>query len=162
MPASRSAHRVARLLLTVTRRGRFCLKDPTPQTRTHRLRGSEGSPGTRGQEAVVLGPDSATPREQPSSLLHTGLPLHSTREHTARALLDPPTHAYAVCTHTRARLCTRGHAGLHVCTDTHVHASHSGAHSRQALTRRPRGTCVCNAHTQASASGRIYKAHMHR
>lgn len=79
--------------------------------------------------------------------------FHSTREHTLWALLDLRTHVYGVYTFTREHLCTRGHAGLHVCTDTHVHISHSGVHTYMCTqqagsdTEAQRHMCVQRTHT---------------
>lgn len=109
-PASNSAHKVTWLLLTVTPRGRFRLKDLTSQMRMWRLSGSESSHGTQGQGAVV-------PAQPPakSSCFHCftqdGL-FHSTRE-------DTRSHRVTCCGHSWT--CTHIDACVHIRTRTFVH-----------------------------------------
>lgn len=140
MPASRSAHKVICLLLTVTPRGRFCLKDPTSQMRTRRLRGSESSHRTQGQDAVVPGPDSATSQEQLFCL------FHSTREHT---LWAPAYTCLCLCTHSHENVHAPIAMQVCVCAQAHMCTPPIQVCTQQAGsdTEAQRHMCVQCTHT---------------
>lgn len=108
-PASRPAHTVTWLPLTLTPRGSFRLKDLTSQMRVWRLSGPESSHGTRGQGAVA---PAQPPAKSSCSHCFTqdGL-FHSTRE-------DTRSHRVA-CGHSWA--CTHIYACVHIHTRMFVH-----------------------------------------
>ena len=140
-PASRPAHTVTWLPLTLTPRGSFRLKDLTSQMRVWRLSGPESSHGTQGQGAVV---PAQPPAKSSCSHCFTqdGL-FHSTREDTHSqsrmwALLGLHTHL-CVCTHPHENVCAR--IAMCVCMSTQTRVSTRTAAESQ--------TCVAGGHGPA-------------